>query len=128
MERVVHYSKKFTTVEKLLKHNQALCQAIIDHALQFYQISEQELENFIRDAEKTGSPGADKVSVSQALKHFVRDWAESGAKERDPGFGCVLGALGELFPAGGRAGRVQRVVTPGAGLGRLGHEVAKLGE
>lgn len=126
LEREVQYSGKFSTVERLLKSNQGLCQAIVDSALQFYRISNQELEEFIRDTEKSGSV-AERVSVGQSLKHFVRDWAESGIKERDPGFTCVLSTLDGLFSAQERTDSIPRVMIPGAGLGRLGHEAAKLG-
>jgi carnosine N-methyltransferase len=73
---------------------------------------------------KTAGRAADRVSVSQALKHFVRDWAAAGANERDAAFPCILETLKGLFPNQGQ--EELNLLLPGAGLGRLGHEIAKL--
>ncbi|KAK7418442.1 hypothetical protein QQX98_003934 [Neonectria punicea] len=126
LEHHVQYSKKFTRINDILSQNQELCNRIVQHALGFYGITAQELQKHINDNESAGKK-ADKIAVSQALKHFVRDWTETGAHERDGPFPCLLKTLTELFPdRDGNAAPVKALL-PGAGLGRLGYDIAGLG-
>lgn len=92
--------------------------------MHFYDISQKELDEHIKDAEKNGR-SADRISVGQTLKHFVRDWAEEGSKERNDAFPCVLGTLSKLKEQA-NVEESLKILLPGSGLGRLGHEVAKL--
>ncbi len=125
IERHVHYSDIFTNITLFLNQDQALCDAIVRNALDFYQVSQQELDSHTKQAVAAGRL-AEKTSVSQALKHFVRDWAASGAHERDAAFPCILHTLQDLFQGittpTARLGI--HILLPGAGLGRLGHEIA----
>lgn len=96
--------------------------------MEFYKVDEAELAAFVRDEEAVGR-GPERISVVQAVKHFVRDWAHEGFREREAAFPCVLETLSQLHPD--RLYNISksppRVLLPGAGLGRLGHEVASLG-
>ncbi|KAF6823976.1 methyltransferase domain-containing protein [Colletotrichum plurivorum] len=123
LENTIGYSQKFETAEQLLDFNQALCDEIVDTALEYYGISHQEFAGHSK-AKDEAKQLADRVSVSQALKHYVRDWSTSGRSERDDAFPCILGTLQTLYPE--RSTDV-KVLLPGAGIGRLGHEVAALG-
>lgn len=104
--------------------NQRLCDEIVETALEYYGISHEELVAH-SDANDAANQLPDRVSVSQALKHFVRDWSASGRAEREDTFPCILGTMESLFPE--RSGNDVKVLLPGSGLGRLGHEVASLG-
>ncbi|KAF8173243.1 N2227-domain-containing protein [Mycena galopus ATCC 62051] len=70
----------------------------------------------------------DMDKLRSTLKQFVRDWSAEGREERDA---CYKPMINELLlhfsdvPAAQR-GRI-RVLVPGAGLGRLAHDVAALG-
>jgi hypothetical protein len=121
---VIQYSKKLVEVGIVLRENQLVCNKIVQNAIEFYEIGQAELDEHIRSREAAGHR-ADRVSVGQALKHYIRDWATSGVNEREAAFPCILDSLRGLFPNLGYGSA--RVVLPGAGLGRLGHEVAKLG-
>ncbi|GAB1315871.1 Carnosine N-methyltransferase [Madurella fahalii] len=123
LEREVQYSKKFADIAELLARNQDICHDIVQNALEFYQVDRHELDEHTQQMNAAGR-GAERISVSQALKHFVRDWAVSGANERDAAFPCITKALTALFPEAGQ--ELVRVVLPGAGVGRLGHEIAQL--
>ncbi|TDZ15176.1 Carnosine N-methyltransferase [Colletotrichum orbiculare MAFF 240422] len=100
LEKTIGYSQKFSKVEKLLDHNQQLSNEIVEAALAYYDISHDELSAHSKAKDEAGQL-ADRVSVSQALKHYT------------------------LFPQ--RSGDGIRALLPGSGLGRLGHEVASLG-
>jgi hypothetical protein len=120
----VQYTKKLDNIEKYLGANQDLCNSIVRAGLKFYDIPQSELDEFIHDAEKNGRK-ADRTSVSQAIKHFARDWSVGGEQERDDAFPCIKTELVKLFPE--RSTVDVKVLLPGSGLGRLGHEVAGLG-
>ncbi|KAM4062697.1 hypothetical protein HRG_007521 [Hirsutella rhossiliensis] len=125
LEHHLSYSSKFTHVEQKLLHNQALCDRVVRHALEFYGIENEELHKHIADTEATGQQ-ADKISVSQALKHIVRDWTDEGDHERSAPFACMLPTLDGLFPARHAAAEKVKILVPGAGLGRLGHDIHRL--
>lgn len=112
-------------MEELIYENLMICKSIVSNAMHFYGISQKELDEHIKDAEKNGR-NADRISVGQTLKHFVRDWADEGSKERNDAFPCVLSTLSKLKEQANLAGPLH-VLLPGSGLGRLGHEVANLG-
>lgn len=124
LENVVGYSKKFETVENLHGVNQKLCDEIVENGLDYYGISREELASHSR-AKDAANERPDRVSVSQSLKHFVRDWSTSAQAEREDTLPCILGTMQSLFPK--RPGSNVKVLLPGSGLGRLGHEVASLG-
>lgn len=127
LEKHIHYSEKFTQIEQLVKRNQDLCDRIVTNALQFYEIEQSEVDAHIHELEANGRK-ADKVAVSQALKHIVRDWTESGgAYERDACFSCLLKTLDTLFPDRDNDASQVRVLLPGSGLGRLGRDMAQKG-
>jgi carnosine N-methyltransferase len=70
-------------------------------------------------------PESDMEKLQSTLKQFVREWGAEGAAERDAAHVPALEALQRALPGG--AARGDRVLLPGAGLGRLVWEVAKLG-
>ena len=67
----------------------------------------------------------DIEKVQTTLKQFVRDWSVDGVEERRTCYLPILRELESLFPVGQRGDK--KVLLPGAGLGRLAYEVAKLG-
>jgi hypothetical protein len=122
---VIGYENNIQTVRKLIDKNDKVAQAIVDCALDFYGIEFTELAKFAKGVEADGKY-AERVSVSQALKHFARDWAADGEHERVATFPQILETLQESFPNRTDANPV-RVLVPGAGVGRLAHEIAGLG-
>ncbi|KAI9567608.1 N2227-domain-containing protein [Boletus coccyginus] len=67
----------------------------------------------------------DMDKLRSTLKQFVRDWSEDGKAERDLCYEPMKRALEEFFE--GQDRQTIRVLVPGAGLGRLAYDVAKLG-
>jgi hypothetical protein len=125
LEHAVGYKKKLDDIEELIYENLMVCKGIVANALSFYGVEQKELDEYIKEAVRSGRH-ADRISVSQILKHFVRDWADGGAKERDDGFPCILSILSALKSESAETPSL-KVLLPGSGLGRLGHEVANLG-
>jgi hypothetical protein len=112
-------------IEELIYENESLCKAIIAHAMAFYGIEQKELDAHIKEAVKAGRV-ADRISSSQTLKHFVRDWADEGSKERFDAFPCILSTLTNLKTTTPSTPPL-KILLPGSGVGRLGTEVADLG-
>lgn len=123
LDSAINYTDKLKRTENLLKVNARLAQSIAQTGLQFYNITSSELDEFIRETEAQGRR-ADRTSVSQSMKHFVRDWADEGYTERQESFQCILRSLSQIPRTDDRP---LRVLVPGAGLGRLAHEIHKLG-
>jgi carnosine N-methyltransferase len=121
----VDYEKKLNDIEVLISSNQALCERIVAHAMEFYGIKREEFDNHTKEAEKNKRL-ADKVSVIQTLKHFVRDWADEGAHERNDAFPCILSMISGLQLVSSETTAPVKVLLPGSGLGRLAHEIARL--
>ncbi|KAF8610356.1 N2227-domain-containing protein [Ceratobasidium sp. AG-I] len=66
----------------------------------------------------------DLARVVEALKHCVRDWSADGADERNRVFAPILEVLRQV-PVSERMNT--KVLVPGAGLGRLAWEIARMG-
>lgn len=125
LERVVDYKQKLDDVEELIFENFTICKDIVSTAIQYYGVTQQELDEHIREAEGSGRQ-VDSYSPGQTVKHFVRDWAEQGTKERTDAFPCILSTLSNLKGDISK-GDSLKVLLPGSGLGRLGHDISKLG-
>ncbi|KAL4061973.1 N2227-like protein-domain-containing protein [Scleroderma yunnanense] len=67
----------------------------------------------------------DMDKLRSTIKLFVRDWSEDGKSERDASYEPIKEALIAHFK--GKDRKTLRVLVPGAGLGRLAYDVAKLG-
>lgn len=70
----------------------------------------------------------DMDKVRSTLKQFVRDWSSEGALERQLCYQPVIDEIVNLFQSSQIKSRKDfRVLIPGAGLGRLAWEIARLG-
>jgi hypothetical protein len=125
LEKSVKYNQKLSDIEELIYENEMICKGIIANALKFYGVDQKELDEHIQDAEKSKRQ-ADRISVSQTLKHFVRDWADEGSKERNDAFPCILSTM-EALKLDFTSEQPLKILLPGSGVGRLGHELANLG-
>ncbi|KAF5377932.1 hypothetical protein D9615_006735 [Tricholomella constricta] len=67
---------------------------------------------------------ADLSRVRESLKHFIRDWSEEGAQEREKIFRPILDVLAAVNPL---ERKDKRILVPGSGLGRLAWEISQLG-
>ncbi|KAH8584104.1 uncharacterized protein ELE39_000392 [Cryptosporidium sp. chipmunk genotype I] len=67
--------------------------------------------------------------VKATLRQFVRDWSEQGRLEREESYGPMIQALKDYLPIDTNSSSSEKikVLIPGAGLGRLLFEVARLG-
>ncbi|KAK7204396.1 putative trehalase [Myxozyma melibiosi] len=107
--------------------------ASIDRAIttnsQFLQLVAQIGANdFEAPQDRSSWQGATALQVDQTkgtLKQLFRDWSAEAKAERDVIYNPVIDALNRLFTDDERS--TTRVLTPGAGLGRLAYEIAAEG-
>ncbi|KAN0136924.1 N2227-like domain containing protein [Lactarius tabidus] len=80
------------------------------------------------DKRKRRTTEFDMDKVRSTLKQLVRDWSEEGREEREASYQPIKEALLAHFSDIPTEERHNfRVLVPGAGLGRLAYDVAKLG-
>ena len=91
---------------------------MVHHAMQFYGIDQKELDDHMMRAEKDGRQ-ADRFAVAQTLKHYVRDWADEGAKERNEAFPCILNLLDSIKPASSKDRKSTRLNSSHSGESRM---------
>jgi spermidine synthase len=90
----------------------------------YYNITAEELEEFITFHEKE-SVFDDQERVVEVLQTIVRDWSTTGLHEREKEVETLTKTVKTLLPAVSKS-KPARVLVPGAGLGRLGHEIASI--
>ncbi|XP_078576459.1 carnosine N-methyltransferase-like [Branchiostoma floridae x Branchiostoma japonicum] len=69
----------------------------------------------------------DMDKVKTTLKQFVRDWSAEGKVERDACYKPIIEEIQQRFPAEQCDPWDLSILVPGAGLGRLAWELARLG-
>lgn len=69
----------------------------------------------------------DIIKLRSTLKLYIRDWSIEGEKEREMCYAPILSELQRYFPNREEYVKGISVLVPGAGLGRLMYEIAKLG-
>ncbi|XP_037633266.1 carnosine N-methyltransferase isoform X2 [Sebastes umbrosus] len=84
--------------------------------------------NFQEDPRKVRqSTTFDMDKLKSTIKQFVRDWSETGRAERDTCYKPIIQEIQRLFPSDQYDVSKVSVLIPGAGLGRLAWEIARLG-
>ncbi|KAF8465935.1 N2227-like protein-domain-containing protein, partial [Kalaharituber pfeilii] len=123
----VDYESKMGIAADRVRRNAELVDKVLVHVCAYYGVSRAEVELWIKQ-QGTKNAG-EHTSVTQALKHLVRDFSDEGARERGRVFEILKRSLGRLFPEGenkdGREGR--KVLVPGSGVGGLVWEIAGMG-
>lgn len=122
----VPYAEKLDRTSALIRENDILAQAIIDHGLSYYDLTFTELLSFRSTHKNDARSVSDHSSVVQSLKHIIRDWSTAGSHERDVAFPQILTTLENIYPDAAERGS-KKILVPGAGLGRLSYEIAAMG-
>jgi hypothetical protein len=118
-ERVAHsvnYASKLDKLDEATRINGAVTSGIADLAVRELGSDASELE---------ASGGGSLFRMRETLLHFVRDWSDEGAAERNVIFAPILEVLKEVEV--GKRGDM-KVLVPGSGLARLAWEISQLGK
>ncbi|KAF2416956.1 N2227-domain-containing protein [Tothia fuscella] len=119
------HEKRFELFRENQIRNQAIIKRVLANAMRFYEISMEELNWFITE-EEDGEILFNPYGVSDILNHLVRDWSSGGPHKRDLGSEPILETLSALYPDREPHVKPKRILVPGAGVGRLAHEIAHL--
>ncbi|KAM6965338.1 carnosine N-methyltransferase [Aplochiton taeniatus] len=106
-------------------HNQEVLQAIVLNCVNMFENMEYGEEDDLRKVRPSSTFDMDKLKST--IKQFVRDWSEVGKAERDSCYQPLIQEIERLFPSNLYDVSKVSVLVPGAGLGRLAWEIAKLG-
>ncbi|KAM3414456.1 hypothetical protein BST61_g9621 [Cercospora zeina] len=129
LDSTVHYRSNFAQARLLLKANAHFCKQVLHYSLSYYNISRHELATFIHDTDDGTARSGIRTTVSQSLKHSVRDWSPEGQAERKATFPYIIDALtSHLSPPSPDDNFKYHILVPGAGLGRLAHDISLLGD
>lgn len=112
------YSEKLRAIDSHIALNQKFFDALGVAVAQHYGISYRDYGAL--QSGKGQNTSLSNYRVVESLGHFVRDWTD--AREIGPILDYVRAQLDKIVPPGEEKDTV--VVIPGAGLGRVAHEVA----
>ncbi|MED6285978.1 Carnosine N-methyltransferase [Characodon lateralis] len=112
-------------VRRCAEHNQEVLDAIVHNGLHMFENVEYGEREDPRKARTSSTFDMDKLKST--IKQFVRDWSEAGQPERESCYKPIIQEIQRLFPSDQYDVSKVSVLVPGAGLGRLAWEIARLG-
>jgi hypothetical protein len=113
---VAEYGLKLDKLDEATAANAGVANAIADLAVRELGVNASSID----------SVGAGSLfRTRETLLHFVRDWSEEGASERNVIFDPILDVLRDV-PVDKRGG--MDILIPGSGLARLAWEISQLGK
>ncbi|XP_028852083.1 carnosine N-methyltransferase isoform X2 [Denticeps clupeoides] len=120
------FTSNLAKVRRCVDHNQDVLQAIINNCIHMFENMEygEDVQN-VRKVSPASTFDMDKLKST--IKQFVRDWSEDGKAERESCYKPIIEEIQRLFPQDQWDVSNIRILVPGAGLGRLAWEIARLG-
>ncbi|KAK7933880.1 hypothetical protein WMY93_004776 [Mugilogobius chulae] len=113
-----------TRVSECANSNDEVLQAIVNNSIHMFENIEY---GDREDPRRCLSSTFDMDKLKSTIKQFVRDWSETGQAERDSCYQPIIQEIQRLFPSDRYDVSTVTVLVPGAGLGRLAWEIARLG-
>ncbi|XP_066912263.1 carnosine N-methyltransferase-like [Clytia hemisphaerica] len=107
--------------QEALDTNQSFLSKIVEYTKGMFVNSNLEGSD---DSSPITSDDIDRVRTT--IKQCVRDWSIEGAEERNNTYKLITDELIRLFPVVANRKHID-ILVPGAGLGRLMHDIARLG-
>lgn len=119
------YNSMLTDLKAAVEANNEIVQHIIkDVENVFENVPHQ---NKAERDKRTIPTGGDMEKVQSCLKQLVRDWSDAGKKEREACYDKITNKLDQLFPDKTIVRDDVSILVPGAGLGRLAFDIARMG-
>uniref|UniRef100_A0A8B9CJE0 Carnosine N-methyltransferase n=1 Tax=Anser brachyrhynchus TaxID=132585 RepID=A0A8B9CJE0_9AVES len=111
-------------IRKCIDHNQEILHTIVNDCVHMFENKE-----YGEDGRGKITPAStfDMDKLKSTLKQFVRDWSEEGKPERDSCYQPIISEIVKNFPKERWDFSKVNILVPGAGLGRLAWEIARLG-
>jgi carnosine N-methyltransferase len=120
------YPGKLDQIKELVGRNQEVLFQMIQSHVDDIEEDEQEVDVPQNRMKEFVSAEQAQENIRSLLRQLVRDWSEEGVKERIMSYGPIVNALEDYFP-GTEERNKAKVLVPGAGLGRLVHDLSNLG-
>ncbi|XP_066945805.1 carnosine N-methyltransferase [Macrobrachium rosenbergii] len=108
-----------------IQHNGEIINQIINGVESMFENVQHEPLNDV--AQDVSSLDLDIEKVKSTIRQIVRDWSPLGEKERSLCYGPVIEQIVRLYPPDCLDTSSINILVPGAGLGRLAHEIARRG-
>ncbi|KAI4877090.1 hypothetical protein NFI96_031417 [Prochilodus magdalenae] len=112
-------------IRRCVDQNYEVLQAIVHNCIHMFENIEYGEDDYTRKVGPSSTFDMDKLKST--IKQFVRDWSEAGKAERDSCYTPLIEEIQRRFPADQCDISKVSVLIPGAGLGRLAWEIARLG-
>ncbi|XP_072289421.1 carnosine N-methyltransferase [Eucyclogobius newberryi] len=113
-----------TRISECANSNDEVLQAIVNNSINMFE----NIEYGDRvDPRRRQSTTFDMDKLKSTIKQFIRDWSETGQAERDSCYLPIIQEIQRQFPSDRYDVSTVSVLVPGAGLGRLAWEIARLG-
>ncbi|XP_033869820.1 carnosine N-methyltransferase isoform X1 [Acipenser ruthenus] len=120
-----HFLPNLNKIRRCIDHNQEVLQAIVLNCIHMFENMEYGEDDDLKKIRPSSTFDMDKLKST--IKQFVRDWSEIGKSERDTCYQPLINEILRIFPKDTCNPRKVKILVPGAGLGRLAWEIAKLG-
>jgi len=121
------YRRHLTEIEQCFTKNQDVFHLIVSEVSEMFENHDDVYSNNNMDKLPKVAPTVfDQDKLHAVLKQIYRDWSVEGEKERDSCYTVILEELERRYAQIKLTADV-RVLLPGAGLGRLAHEVVRRG-
>jgi carnosine N-methyltransferase len=117
---------KIEKLKEAVQVNQVFLSQIVDAQSNFGP-GNKATQLAARQPEQRLSAERHMSKIKSTLHQCCREWAEEAAPEREQSFGPLIKELCRLLPVNKQNMDRQRVLVPGAGLGRLALEIAGKG-
>ncbi|XP_037078089.1 carnosine N-methyltransferase-like [Pollicipes pollicipes] len=123
-ELLADYSEHLLQLRVCIEHNHEIIKLVLQDVDSMFENSRHDE----REHRGLGRPTLSEMDkVSSVLRQVVRDWSSEGEAERRQCYQPIIDEICHRFPAGDTPRSSIQVLVPGAGLGRLAFEIAKLG-
>ncbi|XP_075219457.1 carnosine N-methyltransferase isoform X2 [Lycorma delicatula] len=122
------YKSNFKYIKECLDKNQVVIDNIVQGVpYMFENVNSDFLDGVDELASNIQFSHEEMEKVEAVLKQLFREWSKSGQEERNASFQPILDEIALHFPKDKCVPHQINVLVPGAGLGRLAFEVARLG-
>uniref|UniRef100_UPI00398F5958 carnosine N-methyltransferase isoform X2 n=1 Tax=Pristiophorus japonicus TaxID=55135 RepID=UPI00398F5958 len=114
-------------LRECIEHNYEILKAIINNCNHMFENKEYGVIDMETDGRLKPASTFDMDKLKSTIKQFVRDWSDDGKAERDACYRPIIEEIIKHFPEDECNPADMNVLVPGAGLGRLAWEIARLG-
>ncbi|GFS69951.1 carnosine N-methyltransferase [Nephila pilipes] len=118
------YRTHLDGVRVAIEHNYEIIKSLIKDVAHLFQNADHSADIKVISSDVTM---LDMEKVQSIFKQLYREWSVEGKEERDASFKPILDEIAVRFPDDKVEKSTIQILVPGAGLGRLPFEIARMG-